>query len=133
MERAAVIPASWRPFFDATKIPAAVIANGMLHLTGHTGDHAEGTFSSEAVEQIRQTFRNVATTLEEAGATWSDVVDIRTFHVAFRQHADAALIVAAEFLEDPYPAWTAVGVTELFEPEALFEMAVTAVLPRDVP
>jgi enamine deaminase RidA (YjgF/YER057c/UK114 family) len=39
------------------------------------------------------------------------------------------LMVAGEFLDEPYPAWTAVGVTELFEPEALVEVSCEAVLP----
>jgi enamine deaminase RidA (YjgF/YER057c/UK114 family) len=38
-------------------------------------------------------------------------------------------MVAAEFLEDPYPAWTAVGVTELLLPEALIEISCVAVVP----
>ena len=30
-------------------------------------------------------------------------------------------------LSPPYPAWTDVGITELFEPEAVFEMSCVAV------
>ena len=42
--------------------------------------------------------------------------------------ADAVLRVAAEFLVDPYPAWTAVGVTELILPEALVEISCVAAM-----
>lgn len=40
------------------------------------------------------------------------------------------LAVAAEFLTEPYPAWTAVGVTELFDSEAVIEISCVAVVPH---
>lgn len=82
----------------------------------------------DAESQIRRTFENITDTLTEAGATWADVVEIHSYHVGYRAHADVVLQVAAEFLDDPYPAWTAVGVTELFEPEALVEVSCVAVV-----
>jgi enamine deaminase RidA (YjgF/YER057c/UK114 family) len=129
--RDAVIPATWREFYAATGIPAAVRSGDVLRLTGHTGDRADGTFSDDPVAQTRQTFQNVALTLSEAGLQWSDVVEITTYRVGLRAQADVALQVAADFLEAPYPAWTDVGVTELFEPDALFEMSCVAVIRNE--
>ena len=37
--------------------------------------------------------------------------------------------IAAEFLAEPFPAWTAVGVTELIDPEAVIEISCVAVAP----
>ena len=128
--RDAVIPASWSEFYAATGIPAAVRYGDVLRLTGHTGDRSDGTFSNDPEAQTRQTFQNVALTLSEAGLQWSDVVEITTYRVGLRAQADVALRVAAEFLDVPYPAWTDVGITELFEPDALFEMSCVAVAPK---
>jgi enamine deaminase RidA (YjgF/YER057c/UK114 family) len=125
--RDAVVPASWSAFYAATGIPAAVRSGEVLRLTGHTGDRPDGTFAHDPEAQTRQTFQNVALTLAEAGLQWSDVVEITTYRVDLRTQADVALRVAAEFLHVPYPAWTDVGITELFEPEALFEMSCVAV------
>jgi enamine deaminase RidA (YjgF/YER057c/UK114 family) len=50
--------------------------------------------------------------------------------VGLRDQADALLRVAGEFLDSPYPAWTAVGVLELFEPEAVVEIRCVAVVSR---
>jgi enamine deaminase RidA (YjgF/YER057c/UK114 family) len=36
--------------------------------------------------------------------------------------------VAADFLEAPYPAWSAVGVSELWDREAIIEISCIAVL-----
>ena len=38
------------------------------------------------------------------------------------------LRVAAEFLVPPYPAWTPIGVTELWPPEAVVEIRCVAVV-----
>ena len=128
--RDAVVPAMWSDFYEETHIPAAVRVGTMLRLTGHTGETDDGVFSAEPASQIRQTFRNIALTLAEAGATWADVVEINSYHVGLLNQAEAVFEVAAEFLEDPYPAWTAVGVTELILPDALVEISCVAVLPR---
>jgi enamine deaminase RidA (YjgF/YER057c/UK114 family) len=124
-----IVPAVWTDFYEQTHIPAALRVGDTVRVTGHTGETADGVFSTDAESQIRQTFRNIAITLAEAGASWSDVVEINSYHVGLQSQADATLSIAAEFLEDPYPAWTAVGVTELILPEALIEISCVAVLP----
>ena len=127
----AIVPAAWADFYEETHIPAAVRVGDTLRVTGHTGETADGVFSVEAEEQIRQVFRNITLTLAEAEANWSDVVEINSYHVGLLNQAEALLNVAAEFLEDPYPAWTAVGVTELIIPEALVEIRCVAVVLTD--
>jgi enamine deaminase RidA (YjgF/YER057c/UK114 family) len=128
-QRDVIIPADWRAFYDATSIPAAVRAGGVLRLTGHTGDRSDGTFSPDPEEQTRQTFRNITATLTEAGASWSDVIEINSYRVGLRAQAEVLLTVAPEFLEAPYPPWTDVGVTELFEPNAVVEIRCIAAIP----
>jgi enamine deaminase RidA (YjgF/YER057c/UK114 family) len=125
------VPAAWADFYEATHIPAAVRVGDTLRVTGHTGETADGVFSGDAEVQIRQVFRNITLTLAEAGASWSDVVEINSYHVGLLNQAEAVFNVAAEFLEDPYPAWTAVGVTELILPEALVEISCVAVVLTD--
>ena len=85
-------------------------------------------FPGDPEEQLRGAFRNIASTLAEAGASWSDVVEINSFHVGLRSQADFLLSVAAEFLKEPFPAWTPVGVTELWPPEAVVEIRRVAVV-----
>ncbi len=128
MKRDAIVPAEWAGFFEQTRIPAAVRVGDTLRVTGHTGETTDGVFSSDPEVQIQQTFRNVALTLAEAGANWPDVVELNSYHVGLLDQAEAVLSIAAEFLEDPYPAWTAVGVTELILPNALVEISCVAVL-----
>jgi hypothetical protein len=49
---------------------------------------------------------------------------------AFAESAEEPT-VAADFLEAPYPAWSAVGVTGLFELEALYELRCVAMCAPD--
>ena len=107
--------------------PPQCVSDETLRLTGHTGEMADGSFSTDVETQIRQVFHNIGLTLAEAGVEWADVVEINSYHVGLQMQAEALLRVAAEFLEDPYPAWTAVGVTELIIPEALVEISCVAV------
>jgi enamine deaminase RidA (YjgF/YER057c/UK114 family) len=127
-----IVPGFWADFYKETHIPAAILAHGRLHVTGHTGTLDDGTFPDGDEAQIRQTFRNLSRTLTEAGATWDDVVELTTYHVNLSAQAEPLLRVAAEFLRDPYPAWTATGITELFEAEALVEISCLAVLADSV-
>jgi enamine deaminase RidA (YjgF/YER057c/UK114 family) len=126
--RDVIVPPMWRDFYEATHIPAAVRTGDVLRLTGHTGDAADGTFSADPVAQTRQTFVNMSETLAEAGARWSDVVEITSYRVGLRAQSEVVLQVAPEFLEKPYPAWTDVGVTELFEPDAVVEISCVAII-----
>ena len=61
-------------------------------------------------------------------ASWDDVVQITSYRVDLRSQADVVLEVAQEFLQGPYPAWTDVGVTGLYPPEALVEISCIAVV-----
>jgi enamine deaminase RidA (YjgF/YER057c/UK114 family) len=129
--RESIVPAAWADFYEETHIPAAVRVGDTLRVTGHTGETENGEFPGDVEAQIRQVFRNISLTLNEAGASWSDVVEINSYHVGLLNQADALLKVAAEFLEDPYPAWTAVGVTELILPAALVEISCVALVVTD--
>jgi enamine deaminase RidA (YjgF/YER057c/UK114 family) len=129
MARNIVVPSAWREFFEQTGIPAAVWAGNTLRLTGHTGDAPDGSYPEGLEVQLRATFANIELTLTEAGLGWPDVVEINAYHVGLLDQTELVLRFAAEFLDVPFPAWTAVGVTELFVPEALVEVRCVAEKP----
>jgi enamine deaminase RidA (YjgF/YER057c/UK114 family) len=126
--RNAVVPQHWMAFYESTHIPAAVREGDRLYVTGHTAEESDGTFSTDPAAQIRQTFSLLSATLVEGGASWADVVELNSFHVGLRTQAELLIVIAGEFLSEPYPAWTAVGVTELFDEEAVVEISCIATL-----
>ena len=129
MRRAIVTPGRERSY-DEFHFAAALAVGDTLHVSGHIGRGPNG-IDSDPGTQFRAAFVNVAETLAAAGASWADVVEMTTFHVGLREHFDEFRRVRDEFVKEPYPAWTAVGVTELVAPGAIVEIAVTAVLESD--
>jgi len=125
--REPIVSTGWESFFELSHVPAAVRVGDTLYVTGHTGDAPLGIYATDAEAQIRQTFVNLTQTLTAAGFAWSDVVELTTYHVGLAKQSSALLSVAAEFLPEPYPAWTAVGVSELWDQEALVEISCVAV------
>jgi enamine deaminase RidA (YjgF/YER057c/UK114 family) len=78
--------------------------------------------------QIRQTFQRIGMVLAAAGATFKDVVMIRSYLVNMKRDLPILRKVRKEFLVKPYPASTAVGTTELAIPGLEIEIEAIAVL-----
>ena len=49
-----------------------------------------------------------------------------TYHVGLREHFEEFTRIKDEFIKEPYPAWTAIGVSELAADGAVIEIKVTA-------
>ena len=87
---------------------------------------------------VREAFEEAGRTLEAAGSSYADVVDIVSFHVWDSRYyaGDKASQLAAvvdvkrEFMAEPDPAWTAVGTTELVPDRGIVELRFTAHAPQ---
>ena len=75
---------------------------------------------------FRDAFEIVATHLAAASLNMARVVEMTTYHVGLRNHLQVFLRIKYEFVRAPYPAWTAIGVTELITPGTLLEIRVIA-------
>ena len=126
--RPAFIAPIYQQFYEETGVPSAVVNGDTVYLTGHTGEDADLTFSTDVAHQVRRTFLNLAATLALAGTDWSDVVEITSYHVGLRAQAAPLGAIAREFLAEPMPAWSAVGVTELWDEGSVIEMSCIAVI-----
>lgn len=78
--------------------------------------------------QMRQTFDKIGKVLAEAGATWENVVMMRSFFVHLNRDLPAYRKVRKEYLKKPYPASTAVGTTELAIPGLDIEIEAIAIV-----
>ncbi len=63
--------------------------------------------------QLRQTFDRIGLVLKAADASFADVVMLRAYFVHLQRDLAAYRKVRLEYLKEPFPASTAVGVTEL--------------------
>lgn len=106
---------------------APVVDTGdFLFFSGVTGVGAEGKASKDPESQFRDAFRFLGENLEAAGLSYGNVVDLTSYHVDLRRHSDTFIKVKDEFVVDPYPAWTAIGISELWFPDLLVELHIIA-------
>lgn len=121
-----IIPAASQSSYDNFHFAPAVRDGDNLRLSGVIGTDARGKADPDATTQFRQAFAGVAAVLAEAGADMADVTEFTTFHVDLQKHMGTFMKVKDEFVTAPYPAWTAIGITELAIPGALVEIQVIA-------
>jgi enamine deaminase RidA (YjgF/YER057c/UK114 family) len=109
MQSKAVQPpgvATAAPFYSP-----AIIADGsrVLFISGQ----GPRDFDVDIETQIRQTFEQIQAIVNEAGGTVQNLVMLRAYFLNMARDLAAFRKVRQEFLVEPYPAATAVGVSEL--------------------
>ena len=124
-----VIPPSMKGMYDRFHFAPAVRAGGALLCSGQIGIGADGRAIADPTEQFVAAFENVRAVLAEAGLGFGDILELTTYHAGGMQHLGAFMQVKDRYLPEPYPAWTAIGVTELAVPGGLVEIRVTAQSP----
>lgn len=125
------IPEGQEGFYEQFRAAPAIRTGDFVHISGVVGyirsDQERTPETYEAA--IRDTFQRVEGVLNEAGASWSDVVEMTSFHVDMREHQEIFRTVREEFVTDhPYPAWTGIGVDALWADSLFVEIRVIAYL-----
>ena len=64
--------------------------------------------------------------LEKAGLKFDAIVEMTTYHVGLREHAELFKRVRADYVKEPYPAWTAIEVAGFIREDAIVEIRVIA-------
>ena len=118
---AAKAPAALGPYSSAVRAGDTLYLSGQLGIDPATGELAEGV---EA--QARQAMQNIAAVLEEAGASFDDVVKMTVLLADIDDFA-AVNEVYGSFLAAPYPARSAFQVAAIPK-GALVEIEAIAVL-----
>jgi enamine deaminase RidA (YjgF/YER057c/UK114 family) len=112
-KRRVVIPKEMKRFHDQFHFAPAVRVGKQIFCSGQVGNGPDGKLDPDPAVQMTNAFENLRSVLEEAGASFEDVVELNSFHVGFNEHIGVFMQVKDGFLKEPYPAWTAVGVSEL--------------------
>jgi enamine deaminase RidA (YjgF/YER057c/UK114 family) len=113
-------------FEDQWHFSHIVRSRGLLFLSGVTGTRADGRVAEDPSEQFEQLFTHLRQYLNAAGASLDGLVEITTYHVDLRTHLQAFTTVKDAYLSSPYPAWSAIGVSQLITPGALVELRAVA-------
>lgn len=117
-----IVPEGWQRVYDEWHFSPAVKIDGKVYLSGvvagpRDGDEAEG---------YRRAWQRISEILHASGATLDDIVEITSFHTALQAQLPVFSAVKDEFIKEPYPAWTAIGITELATPRGTVEIKVVA-------
>lgn len=115
-------PAAVGPYSQAVGSPAGarlVFLSGQIGLEPGTGDLVSESFEA----QVRQALANMHAVIEEAGGKLDNIIKLTLFLTDLDRFA-AANAIMAEFLPEPFPARSTVGVSALpkgaqFEVEAI--------------
>ena len=113
----------------------AVVAEGgtLVLLAGQTALDGHGRIvGSTIVEQFEQVLGNLLTALEASGGTPDQLAKLTIFSVDpadYRANAREIGAVWQRLVGRDYPAMTLVGVTRLWDDDALLEIEGTAILP----
>ncbi len=112
----------------------AVVATGTtVFLAGQTGMSADGAIvDGGVVEQFEQALSNLLTALREAGGQPSDLVSLTVYIVDmddYRAHAREIGGVWKRLIGAEYPAMAGIGISRLWDVEAVVEVQGFAVLP----
>lgn len=124
-----VIPAWMQAIYESYHYAPAVIDGDHVRVSGMVGIRPDLSVPDDPAAQFTQAFENLASVLLEAGVGFEHVVEMTTFHVGLQQHLPVFISVKDRFIARPYPAWTAIGISELALPGCLVEIRITARVP----
>ncbi|WP_064709818.1 RidA family protein [Rhizobium bangladeshense] len=126
--REAIFPANRHALYEDHGYSAAIRTGDLLFVSGQVGSRSDGTPEPDFQRQVRLAFENLKATLEAAGCTFDDIVDVTTFHTDPENQFETIMAVKQEtFSKPPYPNWTAIGVNWLAGFD--FEIKVIARIP----
>jgi len=128
MPKELIVPAQDQVIYDGWHFSPGVRIGDTIYVSGQVGVNEKHEPADGIEAQARLAFQNLERVLAEAGATLGDVVEITTFHINLQAEIAGFSKVKDEFFPGDYPAWTAVGTTELVLPGLLVEIRATACL-----
>lgn len=107
-----------------------VMTSDAVYLGGQTAMDEEGRIvPGDVVDQFRRALQNVLTTLEQAGGIPTDLVSVTIYITDVNEYQRRGRDIGKvwkELVGTWYPAMAGVGVTQLWQPEAMVEIQAIA-------
>ena len=122
-----IVPESHTWAYENWGFAAAVVKDDIVYVSGVvTFLEGEGSYEERYARGFQSALVEIDNILGEAGSSLDDVVDITTFHTDLARQIETAVAVRMEVMNEPHPAWTAVGTTALAVPDGVTEIKVIA-------
>ena len=120
-----IVPEPARKIYENWHFAPAVRHDDLIFFSGVVGQ------GDSAEDEFRNAWASLSDTLAEAGVGYEDIIDTTIYMVGLQKNAAAMVKVKDEFIKEPYPASTWIGITELVIPGARAEIKVIARKARD--
>lgn len=120
-----IVPEQDKTQYERFHFAPGVRTGDLIICSGQIGTGPAG-IPKDPEEEFRNAWNAIGRVLAEAGADYSKIVEYTSFHVNMHDHLGAFMKVRDEFLAEPWPAWSAIGTTELAVPGARVEIRVLA-------
>lgn len=118
-----IVPASARKTYENWHFAPAVRHDDLIFFSGVIGS------GQSAEDEFRSAWKNLGEILSAAGVGYEDIIDSTLYVVDLQKHAATMAKVKDEFVKEPYPASTWIGISELVIPGTRAEIKVTARKP----
>ena len=118
-----IVPESARKTYTDWRFAPAVRHQDLIFFSGVVGQ------GESAEEEFRSAWASLEVTLTEAGIGYEDIIDTTLYVVDLQKNASTMAKIRNEFIKEPYPASTWIGITELVIPGARAEIKVIARKP----
>lgn len=105
-----IVPGDLESYVQDWKMSPGLEHQGFIFMTGFTGAAADGSLPSSATDQIEAAFEKVRKVLEKAGLGFEHLVEMTSYHIGLREHLSEFRQIRAQYVTEPYPAWTAIEV-----------------------
>ncbi len=107
----------------------AVRVGNRIETSGQGGWTDDWEFPGSGADEIVRAFDNVERTLRTAGASWTDVISVNSYHTVLDM--DVFEVMSGQLrarIPSHAPIWTCTGVTRLGHPSMTVEIRVTAIV-----
>ena len=111
-------------FQSAVGFADAVIAGDKIYLSGVIAAPRPG--ESDLKPAFTRAFDRIGRTLERAGVGWNDVIDLTSYHTDLQSSINDMVEVKNLYIKAPFPAWTAIGISALYEADGVVEIKIVA-------
>ena len=126
---ATINPPGTQALYDNFHFSQGVCVGELVLCSGQLGTNADGSVPADLAAEFRNAWGAVGKVLAARGMNHAHIVEYTTFHVGLAGQVGTFMKVRDEFISAPWPAWTAIGISELAVSGAHVEIRVTARLP----
>jgi len=118
---------SHQKMYDRFHFAQGTLTGSDLFCSGQIGTNPDGkSVPSTAIEEFRNLWVRIGDILQAADLGYENIIEYTSYHVGLNEHLSDFIKARDEFLTEPWPAWTAIGVSELVLPDARVELRVNA-------